>query len=497
MIQFDEGTIVALSTPVGTGGVAVIRMSGPKALEIADKVFVSAYGKKLCKAESHKALYGWIVEPLKDEKPQECNQQICGERIDEVLALVMRAPRTFTGEDTVEINCHGGMYICNRIIEALIAAGAQMAQPGEFSKRAFLNGKMDLTKAEAVMDMISAQTSYSLKAAVNQLGGNLADKIDELRNKLIDTIVSMEVNIDYPEYDVPEISDEEVNENCIAVQEEVRKLLSTAESGRMLRQGVKVAIVGKPNVGKSSLLNMLLREQRAIVTAIPGTTRDVLEETLDLGGIPIRIMDTAGIRETEDVVEKIGVERAFASIEESDLVLFVLDATRDIEPEEIELLERVKNRQYLVVLNKTDAGQQTKESVLEALTKKAADNGVVNDDAAAVGRKELMADLQERFLEISAKEQQGMEDLTQQIKRLFFGGDILVSDRPMVANMRQKQALMRADEALARVIDGYGFEQDLLLIDIRQACDYLGEVSGRSTQEDVIGEIFSRFCLGK
>ena len=464
MIQFDEGTIVALSTPVGTGGVAVIRMTGSQAFEIADKVFVSAFGKKLSKAESHKALYGWIVEPSDQE-----------EKIDEVLALVMRAPRTFTGEDTVEINCHGGMYICNRIIQALIAAGAQMAEPGEFSKRAFLNGRMDLTKAEAVMDMISAQTSYSLKAAVNQLGGNLADKIDQLRSKLIDTIVSMEVNIDYPEYDVPEISDEEVHENCLVVREEVQQLLSTAESGRMLRQGVKVAIVGKPNVGKSSLLNMLLREQRAIVTSIPGTTRDVLEETLDLGGIPIRIMDTAGIRETEDIVEKIGVERAFASIEESDLALFVLDATRDIEPEEQELFERVKDRQYLVVLNKTDAGWQSKDSVLAALP-----------DVDP-----------ERFLEISAKEQLGMEALTEQIKRLFFGGDILVSDRPMVANMRQKQALMRADEALARVIDGYGFEQDLLIIDIRQACDFLGEVSGRSTQEDVIGEIFSRFCLGK
>ena len=464
MIQFDEGTIVALSTPVGTGGVAVIRLTGSQAFEIADKVFVSAFGKKLSKAESHKALYGWIVEPSDRE-----------EKIDEVLALVMRAPRTFTGEDTVEINCHGGMYICNRIIQALIAAGAQMAEPGEFSKRAFLNGRMDLTKAEAVMDMISAQTSYSLKAAVNQLGGNLADKIDQLRSKLIDTIVSMEVNIDYPEYDVPEISDEEVHENCLVVREEVQQLLSTAESGRMLRQGVKVAIVGKPNVGKSSLLNMLLREQRAIVTSIPGTTRDVLEETLDLGGIPIRIMDTAGIRETEDIVEKIGVERAFASIEESDLALFVLDATRDIEPEEQELFERVKDRQYLVVLNKTDAGWQSKDSILAALP-----------DVDP-----------ERFLEISAKEQLGMEALTEQIKRLFFGGDILVSDRPMVANMRQKQALMRADEALARVIDGYGFEQDLLIIDIRQACDFLGEVSGRSTQEDVIGEIFSRFCLGK
>ena len=482
MIQFDEGTVVALSTPVGTGGVAVIRMTGSRALEIADRVFVSAYGKKLCKAESHRALYGWIMEPFKNGDSKKAGR----EKIDEVLALVMRGPRTFTGEDTVEINCHGGMYICRRIMEALIAAGARMAEPGEFSKRAFLNGRMDLTKAEAVMDMINAQTSYSLKAAVSQLGGSLSEKIDELRSKLIDTIVAMEVNIDYPEYDVPEISDKEVHENCIMVQEEVRRLLSTAESGRMLRQGVKVAIVGKPNVGKSSLLNMLLREQRAIVTPIPGTTRDVLEETLDLGGIPIRIMDTAGIRETEDVVEKMGVERAFASIRESDLALFVLDATRDIEPEELELLDRVKDRQYLLVLNKTDAGWQTKESVIVALAA-----GVDSD------RQAFTEQLSQQFLEISTKEQQGMELLTEKIKEMFFGGDILVSDRPMVANMRQKQALMRANEALSRVIDNFGFEQDLLLIDIRQACDDLGDVCGRSTQEDVIGAIFSRFCLGK
>lgn len=484
MSQYDEGTIVALSTPVGTGGVAVIRMSGAEALSIAEKVFVSPYGKKIGKAKSHTALYGWIAEPTKNfvtKNLVSAEPEAAREKIDEVLALVMRGPHTFTGEDTVEIDCHGGMYICNRIIEALIAAGAQMAEPGEFSKRAFLNGRMDLTKAEAVMDMISAQTSYSLRAAVNQLGGGLSGKIDELRKKLIDTIVAMEVNIDYPEYDVPEISDREVQESCEAVLEEVRKLLSTAESGRMLRQGVKVAIVGKPNVGKSSLLNMLLREQRAIVTAIPGTTRDVLEETLDLGGIPIRIMDTAGIRDTEDVVEKIGVERAFASIEECDLALLVLDATREIEPEEQALLSRVQARPYLVVLNKTDAGRQTRESVLAALA--------ASDDQKA--------ELSERLIEISAKEQQGMEALTEQIKRLFFGGDLLVSDRPLISNMRQKQALLRAEEALERVTEQFGFEQDLLLIDIRQACDDLGQVSGRSTQEDVISEIFSRFCLGK
>lgn len=462
MLQYDESTVAALSTPVGTGGIAVIRMSGPKAFTIADQVFVSPFGKTIQNAPSHKALYGWI-------------QETSGEKIDEVLVLAMKAPHTFTGENTVEINCHGGMYICRRILEALISAGAQMAEPGEFSKRAFFNGRMDLTKAEAVMDMISAQTSYSLKAAVNQLGGSLMRKIDQLRSQLVDTIVAMEVNIDYPEYDVPEISDEQVQENCRQVKAEVEKLLSTAESGRMLRQGVKVAIVGKPNVGKSSLLNMLLREQRAIVTAIPGTTRDVLEETLDLGGIPIRIMDTAGIRDTDDVVERIGVERALTSIDESDLVLLVLDATRPVEPEEMELFEKIQNRPYLLILNKKDVGVQTKASVLEALP------GA--DDA--------------RFLEISAKEQQGMEALADEIKQLFFGGDLLVSDQPMVSNLRQKQALIRAGEALGRVLECEGFEQDLLLIDIRQACDELGEVSGRSTQEDVIQEIFSRFCLGK
>lgn len=462
MIQYDESTVAALSTPVGIGGIAVIRMSGPKAFTIADQVFVSPFGKTIQNAPSHKALYGWI-------------QETSGEKIDEVLVLAMKGPHTFTGENTVEINCHGGMYICRRILEALISAGAQMAEPGEFSKRAFFNGRMDLTKAEAVMDMISAQTSYSLKAAVNQLGGSLLRKIDQLRSQLMDTIVAMEVNIDYPEYDVPEITDEQVQENCRQVKAEVEKLLSTAESGRMLRQGVKVAIVGKPNVGKSSLLNMLLREQRAIVTAIPGTTRDVLEETLDLGGIPIRIMDTAGIRDTDDVVERIGVERALTSIDESDLVLLVLDATRPVEPEETALFEKIQNRPYLLILNKKDAGAQTKASVLEALP---------GADAA-------------RFLEISAKEQQGMEALADEIKELFFGGDLLVSDQPMVSNLRQKQALIRAGEALGRVLECEGFEQDLLLIDIRQACDELGEVSGRSTQEDVIQEIFSRFCLGK
>lgn len=458
-------TIAALSTPIGTGGIAVIRMCGPQAIQTAEKVFVSPYGKKIAKTGSHRAIYGWIQEPS-------------GEKLDEVLIVVMRAPHTFTGEDTVEINCHGGMYICQRVLQALLSAGARMAEPGEFSKLAFLNGRMDLNEAEAIMDMISAQTAYSLKAAVNQKTGNLSQKIEELRKQLLDTIVDMEVNIDYPEYDVPQISDEDVQNHCQSVQEEIEKLLATAESGRMLRQGVKVSIVGKPNVGKSSLLNMLLKEQRAIVTSIPGTTRDVLEETLDLGGIPIRIMDTAGIRETEDVVERIGVERAYASIEESDLVLFVLDAEKEISQEEKELLRRLVGRPYLVLLNKTDQGWQTEETIQKAL-------------------RDIDAGIGEKILAVSAKEQRGAEALAERIKDLFFAGGVLVDNRPMITNMRQKQALMRAQEALERATSSGGFEQDLLLIDIRQACDYLGEVSGRSTQEDVVTEIFSRFCLGK
>lgn len=457
----NENTIAAISTPVGTGAIAVIRMSGPQALAIADRVFVSPYGKKAQTCDSHKALYGWI-------------QTVSGERLDEVLLLVMKGPHTFTGENTVEINCHGGMYICRRILEALMEAGAVMAQPGEFSKRAFLNGCMDLTEAEAVMDMISAQTAYSLKAAVNQLRGGLSEQIEVLRKKLLDVIVAMEVNIDYPEYDVPEISDEEIEAACREVKAEAEELLATAESGRMLRQGVKVSIVGRPNVGKSSLLNMLLREQRAIVTSIPGTTRDVLEETLDLEGIPLCIMDTAGIRDTEDVVEKIGVERAYQSMDESDLVLLVLDAGREILPEEKTLFEKVKDRPYLILLNKTDAGWQTADRVAEIFPQAAG-----------------------KILEISAKMDQGANELARQIKELFFGGDLLMNDRPMITNLRQKQALIKAKEALERVLMQAGFEQDLLVIDIRQACDDLGEISGRSTQEDVVTEIFSRFCLGK
>ncbi len=462
MSQEKEKTIAAISTPIGTGAIAVIRMTGPDAISIADRIFISPHKKTVAGCPGQRTLYGWI-------------QTVKGERLDEVLLLVMRAPHTFTGEDTVEINCHGGMYICRRILEALLEAGASMAEPGEFSKRAFLHGRMDLTKAEAVMDMISAQTAYSLKAAVNQLSGGLYEKIEALRKKLLNMIVEVEVNIDYPEYDeVPEITDEAIQRGCREIADEVETLLATAESGRMLRQGVKVSIVGRPNVGKSSLLNMLLREQRAIVTSVPGTTRDTLEETLDLGGIPVCIMDTAGIRDTKDEVEKIGVERALQSLEQCDLALLVLDASRELLPEEKELFEKVKARPYLILLNKMDEGRQSAEKLVK-----------------------VFPQAEGRILEISAKQGYGAEALAERVKSLFFGGEVLMDDRPMVTNLRQKEALIRAKEALERVMEQANFEQDLLVIDMRQACDFLGEVCGRSTQEEVVTEIFSRFCLGK
>ncbi len=458
----DDSTICALSTPVGVGGLAVIRVSGPDAIEIAGRVF---RGRSLQKAPTYQARHGVIVDPKS------------GEMIDEVVALVMRGPRNFTGEDTVEIDCHGGMYICRRILEALIQSGCRMATPGEFSKRAFLNGRMDLTEAEAVMDMINAETAYSLKAATHQLKGGLSEAIENVRLMLLDCIVKMEVNIDYPEYDVPEITDDEVFETCEAALDKVEELLSTADSGRMLRDGIGAALVGSPNVGKSSLLNLLLGSDRAIVTEIPGTTRDVIEEKLDLGGIPIRIMDTAGIRETSDTVEKIGVERSYRSMEESDVIFWVVDATRDISEEEQAFRKASLSKggkPYLVLLNKTDEGRLSRETLAETL----------QIDPS-------------RIVEMSAKEKTGIPELTEKIKEMFFAGEVLSFSQPLITNLRQKEALAGAREALQRVLDAEGMPQDLLVIDIREAAEAIGRVTGKSTQEEVITEIFSRFCLGK
>lgn len=468
----EESTICALSTPVGTGGLAVIRISGPDAVSVANSVFC---GRDLRKVPSHQAVHGYVVDPA------------TGQKIDEVLVLPMKGPRTFTGEDTVEIDSHGGMYIVRRILEALLSSGAVMAERGEFSKRAFLNGKMDLNEAEAVMDMIDAKTSYSLQAAVSQLGGVLSEKIEKLRRQLLNMMVSMEVNIDYPEYDVPEITDEEIFRIIYDVQDEAVRLLKSADSGQLLRTGIKCALVGVPNVGKSSWLNLLLGQQRAIVTDIPGTTRDVLEEMLDLDGIPVRLVDTAGLRSTGDLVEKLGVERSYHSMEEADLILWVRDACADPSDNDKEFLKKICHKPWLMLLNKMDLTGLDPNTIVEKLT-----YCLAKDETDS----KMLA---ERILPVSAKENTdlGRKKMSEKIRDMFFAGDVLDHGTPLITNLRQKQALQEAISALDRVLAAKGMPQDLLMIDIRQAYDALGSVNGLSSTEELVSEIFSRFCLGK
>lgn len=463
-----SSTVCALSTPVGTGGIAVIRVSGGSAFPICQKILKNK-GKKLSERPSHQAFFSDIIDSTS------------GELLDQGLILPMKGPGTFTGEDTVEIDCHGGMYICRRILEALVQAGCSMAQPGEFTKRAFLNGKLDLTQAEAIMDMIDAGTRYSLKAASSQLKGRLLLEADELRNELLSMLVDIEVNIDYPEYDdLPEISDDDIQQKSMDINQRIKKLLVTADSGIRLREGLSTAIIGLPNVGKSSLLNRLLREERAIVTNIPGTTRDIVSEMADLQGLPVRLIDTAGIRETGDLVESLGVKRSFDAIEKSDLVLFVSDREFLLE-EERKLLQSIGSKTWFFLINKTDTLQHEKAS-LEAILQKLSEEKLP---------------LPRRVIHISALTGEGIDKLTEEIRETFFSEDVLEKDMPLVTNLRQKEALIRASEALDRVTSSAGMPQDLLSIDLHEAADALGDLTGKSARDDVITQIFSRFCLGK
>ncbi|MBQ7059771.1 MAG: tRNA uridine-5-carboxymethylaminomethyl(34) synthesis GTPase MnmE [Firmicutes bacterium] len=469
--MYQEATICALSSPAGTGGVAVIRVSGPEAFSICGKLMGKTDFSSL---PSHRAILRKIKDPQK------------GELLDEALVLPMKGPGTFTGEDTVEIDCHGGMYLCRRILEALIASGCHMAAPGEFTRRAFMNGKMDLTKAEAVMDLIDAGTRYSLKAASSQMEGRLFKEANALRDELIRMLADIEVNIDYPEYDdLPEISENEIQEKTKEILQKVETLLQSADTGMLLRDGLKVSLIGLPNVGKSSLLNRLLKEERAIVTDIPGTTRDVISEKMDLGGIPLKLLDTAGIRETEDVVENIGVERSYKAIRESDLVLLlisVLQGGESLPPEEVRLIESVEDKPYLILVNKVDQLDDPEETV--SCVK-----------AWISSRENLPKPL--AVLPISAQTGEGIETLEKTIREAFFNEELLENNAPMVTNLRQKEALIRAKEALLRVCAGAGLPEDLLTIDLSEAADAIGDLIGKSARDDVIENIFSRFCLGK
>lgn len=457
----ENDTIAAISTPVGEGGIAVIRVSGPEAIPIADSVY---RGKQSLKeADSHTVHYGHIIHPE------------TGERIDEVLVTVMRAPRTFTREDVVEVSCHGGMVPVQNTLEALLAAGARLAEPGEFTKRAFLNGRIDLSQAEAVIDLIRAKTDRAARVAMQQAEGRLSRMIQRLRQKIIESLAHLAVNVDYPEYDAEEMTARQLLEECREVEAEIDQILQTARQGKILREGIATVIVGRPNVGKSSLLNALTHENKAIVTDIPGTTRDVIEEYVNVRGVPLRLIDTAGIRETEDVVERIGVERSHRALEQADLVILVLNHNEPLTEDDRRLIDLICEQTAIVMVNKTDLPRRIELDEVKRL----------------IGDKPLIT--------ASLKEERGIDDLEQAIADLFFTGKMETGDVAIVSNARHIHLLERAKRSVHEVIQGIeaGMPLDMVEIDLKNAWQYLGEIIGDAVAEDLIDQIFSQFCLGK
>lgn len=454
-----EKTIAAISTPAGTGGIAVIRISGDRAVEIADKVYSGA--RKLSVCDTHTVHYGFI----KNDK---------GEKIDEVLVTIMRAPRTFTREDVVEISTHGGISASRAVLDAVIRAGACAAEAGEFTKRAFLNGRIDLSQAEAVIDIINSTNMIAHKNALSQLEGSLSKGIAAVRAELVNLAAGMQVTIDYPDEDLEDITVMDIRDVSLSCKNKVDKLLATADSGRIVRDGIKTAIVGKPNVGKSSLLNALARADRAIVTDIAGTTRDVIEEYINLDGVPLVLADTAGIRRAEDVVERIGVEKTKQLARESDLVLVMLDGSGALEREDDEVLESTKGRNRIVLVNKTDIDDKNTDKIRA----RAAEDTV---------------------LEISAKTGAGLDVLAEEIKRIYNLGGINSDNGTVVTNMRHKTALINASEALGRVVHAIDINMpsDIASIDINIAIDALGEITGETVSDDIVTAIFHSFCVGK
>lgn len=459
MKEFD--TIAAVATSLGEGGIAIIRISGKDALMITSGIFRGKNGRTLNDIKSYTMRYGHIIDRQTDEA------------IDEVIVNFMRGPKSFTAEDTVEISCHGGIIATNRILEEVIKSGARLAEPGEFTKRAFLNGRIDLTQAEAVIDIIRAKTELSMKSALAQSEGRISREIKSIRHKLLGIIAHIEATVDFPEEDLEETTSEITSLQLKSIIDKMEILLNSADEGKILREGLNTVIVGKPNVGKSSLLNALLMEKRAIVTDIPGTTRDVIEEFINIDGVPVKIIDTAGIRETEDIVEKIGVEKSREKINEADLIILMLDASRELDAEDLEIINFIKERKYIVLLNKSDIG-----------------NKISKNDI-----KELNTDF---VFEVSAKIGTGLDNLKNAIKSLFFKGEVSSKDT-IITNLRHKEALIKASEsckaALAALRNTMAI--DLASIDARNAWMSLGEITGETLEEDIIDKIFSEFCIGK
>jgi len=454
-------TIAAISTPIGEGAIGIVRLSGPEAISIAAKIFK---GPNLFEVDSHTIHYGRIFEP--DSK----------ELVDEVMTTVMRTPKTYTREDIVEINCHGGMVAVNRVLELLLECGARLAEPGEFTKRAFLNGRIDLSQAEGVMDIIRAKTDKAMSVAAGQIDGRLSTLIQKLRDELIETVAHVEVNIDYPEYDdVEEMTHEMMETKTKEVHQEIERLLQVSRQGKILREGIQTGIIGRPNVGKSSLMNTFVQETKAIVTEIPGTTRDTIEEYVNVRGVPLRLIDTAGIRETEDIVERIGVERAHQVLRESDLLLFVLNYSEPLSEDDEQLFEAIGDLQTIIILNKTDLPRRIDMERVEEL---------------ANGRP---------IIPMSILEDEGIDELEESIAELFYAGEVDTGDFTYVSNARHIQLLKEAKKALEDAMEALqmNIPIDIVQIDITRTWELLGEIVGDTASEALIDQLFSQFCLGK
>jgi len=463
MVNDMSDTIAAISTAIGEAGIGIVRLSGRDSIEIANRIFIGNKVKSLDEAENRKLTYGHIVDPE------------TGQIIDEVLIAYMKEPYTYTRENVVEIYCHGGVISVKRILEAVLSCGARLAEPGEFTKRAFLNGRLDLAQSEAVIDLIRAKTDKSLQVSLSQLEGGLSKRIRDIRNMLLEMLAHINASIDFSEDDVEDMGYEELENKARLVKDEIEKLLKTADRGKILRDGLNTVILGKPNVGKSSLLNSILRENRAIVTNIPGTTRDIIEEYVNIDGIPLKIIDTAGIRNTEDIVEKIGVDKAKEMVNKADLIIAVFDISNELSDEDYEIIEIIKDKQAIVLLNKSDLPKKYDKDYFE----------------------KLLPD--KTIIYTSILEDIGVDALEEEIKRLFYSGDIDIESDVVVTNMRHKNQLIKAKKNIEDGIEGIlaNVPLDCIEVDIKACWENLGEISGDTVGEDILDRIFSDFCIGK
>ena len=454
-------TIAAIATAMSNSGIGIVRISGDEALDVADRIFRPKKGsRKVSDMETHTIHYGYVTDG--------------DEVIDEVMLLIMKAPRSYTCEDTIEIDCHGGVLVMKKILETVLKYGARPAEPGEFTKRAFLNGRIDLSQAESVIDVINAQNELALKSSVSQLQGAVLEKIKAIRAVVLHEIAFIESALDDPEHVSLEGYPEQLHEIMSDAHSKVKKLLDSSDNGKMLKEGINTAIVGKPNAGKSSLLNILVGEERAIVTEIAGTTRDILQEQIQIGGIGLNVIDTAGIRDTEDIVEKIGVNKSREYIEKADLIIYVVDSSTELDENDQEIIEAIQNKKAIVLLNKSDLDAKTDASVLQT-------------------------QLSKPILSISAKNNTGIHELETLIEEMFFSGKLSFNDEVYITNIRQKNALAEAQNSLKLVLQSIadGMPEDFFTIDMMNAYEALGTIIGESVGEDLVNEIFSKFCMGK